>query len=414
MNKQWSFKVVLALDGVVDLSGTLKRLVLFCDEIRLLMPKMPVVELSVLEDPSRVRVDQDGNMHLMDENFDSAIKYMNFTMPIVLRNCEPEERDTLQALLEESIVSEFHEREIPEKHQKYLKELRRLLVSHDVIDPKFNAISETKPEDSGIGHLGPVIRLKPAEEEKGVHDEIQFRLLKISNALRDSYDLTTSLIVSDISGFQPVFPEPRHRRELDHKYSEYRKGVEVLRELVGNQIEIAPSGWKFGETAYLLSNALFSSSVIANKPVEDVIRYRNAMREARDKFVSITLSELTYMIEQNPWGQSTNDEIRKFVQSALQPRLAKYQDESKEIWEKLFGGLTVNLTNLLRSMTISSAGLGLLGSVIPGTTTLLMLVLGALAGASKEAPKIVENLVALALDLRKHRRNSIAYIAQFR
>lgn len=229
----------------------------------------------------------------------------------------------------------------------------------------------------------------------------------------DSFDLTTTLATSEMCGFQPIFPSARHRRELEHKFSQYRKGLAILRDLAGEVAAVPPS-WRFGEAVYSLSNALFSSATIAAKSVTDIVSYRNAMQDARVRFVSTTLFELTEMIENKPWGQSCDQEVQRFVQGKLVPHLNKYQDESKQIWEKLFGRLTVDLANVVRTSTITSAGTGLLGSVIPGTSALQMLALGALAGASKEAPKVVEHLVDSVLELRKHRRNGIAYIARFR
>jgi len=414
MNKEWSFTGVLPLRAAPGLGFTLKRLALFCDEIQLLMPTIPAIEKRVFDDPSRVQEDSDGKKYLKDFNYHRDVTHLHFTMKSAVERFQGEDRHTLQAFVDSRIVKAFKEDIIPPEQQDYLKDFRRLMISCDVNDSEFNRLCGTKPEDYAVGGPMTEIIMKKEEELEVDGKEISFLYFKEPLAVMDSYDLTTSLIASEICGFQPVFPEPRHRQELVYKYSRYQKGVEVLRELDGGQIKTTSSNWRFGEAAYLLSNMLFSSTMLAEKSVEDVIRYRNAMREARVRFVSTSLFELTQIIENSPWGKSTHREVEKFVRAKLMPELGKYQDKSKEIWEKLFGSLTVNLANLGRSMTIGSASGGLLGSVIPGTTAWGMLALGALAGASKEAPKIAENLVKLILDLRKHRRNSIAYIADFK
>jgi hypothetical protein len=61
----------------------------------------------------------------------------------------------------------------------------------------------------------------------------------------------------------------------------------------------------------------------------------------------------------------------------------------------------------------SSAG-GLLGNLIPNTSSWHMLLIGALAGAATEAPNLVKSITEMILEHRKEERSSIAYIANFR
>ena len=98
----------------------------------------------------------------------------------------------------------------------------------------------------------------------------------------------------------------------------------------------------------------------------------------------------------------------------LTPEMSGFQDESEEMWEKLFGSLAVHVTAVAGSATVGSAGSGILGSVIPGTNAWGLLALGALAGAAKEAPKVADSLVKFVVGAQKQKRNSIAYLAQFK
>jgi hypothetical protein len=414
MRQQWSFIGALALRGTPDLGETLKRLALFCDEIRLLVPTVPVIGQTVFENPKRVQRGPDGSVMIKDFNYHQDVTHLHLVLSSALERLGDEDRDIAEALIDEEIVSECTDRAVPQDQWAVLKDLRGFLISCDVDDPEFNGISGTNPSDYSKNNLSHEITIKLRDVVECSNDELRFLCFKEPKTVADSYDLTTNLIVSEICGFQPVFPEPRHRRELHHKYARYRKGAEIFRQHAGSQVEVGPHRSQFGETAYLLSNALFSSPILARKSVKEIIRYRSAMCDARTRFVSTTLCELTQIIQGNPWGPSVKNEVEAFVEKKLMPDMVRYEDESKEIWEKLFGGLTVNLASLAGSASMGSAGGGLLGSVIPGTTAWEMLALGALAGVSKEVPKIVENLVKLALEFRKHKRSSIAYVAEFR
>ncbi len=411
MKQSWTFIGALPLRAVEDLSGTLKRLSLFCDGIQLLMPPISLIEERVFKDPARVTVSSDGKRYLQAFNFHKDVEHGYLSMPSVLKRCEGEDKDTLEALLDQKIADEFNPRVLPKKSQKAIKELRSFLISCDVGDHEFNRISKTKPDDYNPEGSMPIIETKLLDEEHVSEETKSYLLFKPPPAVVDSFDLTTTLATSEMCGFQPIFPGRRHQSELEHKFTQYKKGLKILRDQTG-ETNAGPPSWRFGQAAYSLSNALFSSATIDATSITDILRYRNAMQDARARFISTTLFELTELIETSPWGQSCDQEVQRFVQGKLVPHMRKYQDESKQIWEKLFGRLTVDLANIVRSATIGSTGTGLLGTVLPGTSALQMLAFGALAGASKEAPKVVEHLVDSVLELRKHRRNGIAYIAK--
>jgi len=55
---------------------------------------------------------------------------------------------------------------------------------------------------------------------------------------------------------------------------------------------------------------------------------------------------------------------------------------------------------------------GLLGSIIPNTSTWELILIGALTGAVARAPKVVDNMLEAARELKRRKRSSIAYIAQ--
>jgi len=91
----------------------------------------------------------------------------------------------------------------------------------------------------------------------------------------------------------------------------------------------------------------------------------------------------------------------------------QYNVKSKEIWEKLFGTLPNQLAEIAKSAILGGCAGGLLGQLIPHTSSWYMLLLGALIGATTQAPNIVNSIINVILEDRKEKRNSIIYIANF-
>lgn len=410
-----NFAVVMHLIDVPDLSGTLKRLALFCDEIRFYLPSYAIIPEEVFTDQSRVVPAKDGGIVINDFNyFKDVHRGMSLPISTILKEFVFEDRQVLQTLIDLGIAKEMGEAHLSDDKRKSINHIRDMLISLDIQDKEVNKISGTKPED--YLYNDPLTKFtvqfdEPTEDGK---NQTEFLIFNEPNAVRDSYDITHSLLMAEVNGYHPIFPIPRHRKLLEYRYKQYIKGQKVLAEYTGQEPPPSALGRNFGELIYTLSNEVFTSDAIDLKSIEDVIKYRNAMKPARDRFFSLAISELTQIIEESPWSTSTIREIKKYIRGKLNPELMRYQDESREIWEKLYGDLTINLSRVVQYSAVGAAGSGILGSVIPGTTMWGLLTLGALAGASKEMPKLVESLVTAILGLQQHRRNSIAYIAQFK
>jgi hypothetical protein len=416
MPAEQKFVAAVLIERIPDLAGSLKRLALFCDEIRFFLPSFAVIRSEVMEDPKRVTLHEDRTIEINGFNyFRDASRSWEFTLESFLERLgSGADRETLEALVSAGVAKEIDERALSDDQRERIEKVRELLVSSDVRDEKFNAISETKPEH--YGQRIPLTRLTLAIGEQA-HDaprELNIWTFEEPNAVVDSYELTQSLLVAESCGYSPVFPLERHRRELEHRYAQYQQGLRIYAQHTGEEVPSVPFEWKFAECAYLLSNTMFTSDLIEKKSILEIIRYREALKETRRRFVTENLFELTEMIEETPWSQKAHDDIDGYVLRKLSPDLSRYQDESQEIWEKLFGSLTVHLTSVAGSAAVGSAGFGILGSVIPGTSAWGLLALGALAGAAKEAPKVVESLVNFVVGVRKQERNSIAYLAKFK
>ncbi len=138
------------------------------------------------------------------------------------------------------------------------------------------------------------------------------------------------------------------------------------------------------------------------------------MADARQHFLSENLMELASLVQDNPWNAQTKEEIEKYISGKLNQAILRYDEASRETWEKLFGNITVHISQVAKSSVIGSGAGGLIGNLIPNTSTWHMLLLGALAGATTEAPNLVKSIVEKILESRKTKRSSIAYIARFK
>jgi len=417
MAPERKFVATVLIDRIPDLSGSLKRLALFCDEVRFFLPSFAVVRSEVMDDPTRVTIRADERTvetHGFNYFRDASRSWQIVLETFLERLGSGADRETLEALVEAGIAKEIDEEVLSDEQRKRLENVRELLISSDIRDEKFNAISETKPEDYGPGV--PITRLTLALDKTavGAPRKMDIWTFEEPNAVVDSYELTNSLLVAESCGYSPVFPLERHRRELEHKYAQYQQGLTIYAQRTGEELSSVPFEWRFAECAYLLSNTAFTSDQIEKKSILEIIKFREALKEPRRRFVSENLFELTEMIEGTPWSQKAREATDAYFVRKLAPELSRYQDESQEIWEKLFGSLTVHLTAVAGSAAVGSAGAGILGSVVPGTNAWGLLALGALAGAAKEVPKVADSLIKFITDLRKQKRNSIAYLAQFK
>jgi len=426
MKAEHTFKTNLLLSNTDDLATLLKRLALFFDQIGIILPTFATLKVDMTIDPKRIKDIGGGKKGIVDFNYfqdvQRSIQLSMDHVQLILKDTESEE--TLSALLEQKIVQEVGEDIFDEEQKRNVKQLRDLLIKLDIDDKEFNKLSGTKKKDYNIVKFSPYWMLLLDGKEKGKavfqsqyngkNKGIPLYQFKEPGTIKDSYNLTTCLILSDLTNAYPIFPSSIHRNELEYRYTQYIQGLKVFRELTNETLILPDSDMVFGEIGYQLANAVFTSDLIKRKSITDILKYRHALNESRIKFLSHNIGELSQLIEGNPWSEKTTQEIRKYIKGKLYQDLLAHEEKSKQIWEKLFGSLTVNLASVVRSVAAGSAGAGIIGSVIPGTTLWGLLAIGALAGAIKEVPKIVDNLVKHILEIRKHKCSSIAYIANFR
>ena len=393
-------KAIIHINATTD-PNDIKRLGLFFDELHYVMPALAVMRPEVVE-------------QLKDElpNADARTLKIPDYLKGITRNWElgtvsSPLKDAIDVFKESGIARQVDRSvmaDTPDRQQ--LEDVRALFIALDSQDPEFNALSGTAISDYTNAALMEVT-LDDKHEPRTIYH------LTEPLAIIDSSEITTSLYLGHaLSGF-PVFLESRHRKEVAHRYRQYKDGLEVLRrdyEMLATPIDFKVN---FGEVVFSVANAIIASELISRKSPEEIVAYRGQLEESRKKYLSHDLMEIASIVNSNPWSHQVKSEVEKYVFGKLHQDLVEYDTASREIWEKLFGRLTVNLTDMTKLLAAGGSTGGLLGNLLPNVSTWEMLLIGAITGIAAKAPKLTSDLVDAIVELRKEKRSSIAYISNF-
>jgi hypothetical protein len=293
-----------------------------------------------------------------------------------------------------------------------LDNIRDMLISVDVSDAEFNRLSDTKPDEYRLPERIEHYKVVLTHPKDG---KTEFPVVPFPDpsSVVDSYDLTTLCYMGHYLRAHPVFHGQAHRREMEYRFERFKQGLKLLPEYEPLH-SVQTAEVRLGEVAFQIVNDVYAAGEIARLTPENVVRLHRRLSEARSRYASSALWELTLMLEGNPWDQRFRTEVDKYIHGKLEPELQKFNENSTGIWERLVGRLTVHAAQIAKSSAIGGGVAGLAGSVVPGASFLDLVLFGILAGAGKEAPDLVKTLVDTALEARAHRRSALACIAGFR
>ena len=406
----------------VQQSVQLKRLALFFDEIHYVLPDFWILKDEVLNDPRRVVKEDNGLIRVIDGI--DPVQHARPAIGLTLDHLADPLQQVLSALVEHGIAKEYDDYFLKAGlEDRLFDRTKHRLAWQDAKDPVFARLSGTSASDYQTEYIPLQIEYHGdspfGPSPNGEQSQIIFAIIPPS-ALLDSVDITTVLYVAHSTSSFPVFLDARHRAEVAQRYQQYQAGLHVLADLAPEAVSPADYRARFGEVAFTLANGVVSSDLMANKSVEDVIKYRSAMDHARRRFLSEHLIKATALVQDNPWSPQTTDELERFIRGELTSDVMRYQDESKATWEKVFGTATTSFAEISKTVLLGgSASMlgqlgGVVGSLIPNSSTWDMLLIASLAGTAQQTPTLVRSIVDAVIDRRQHRRSSIAYVAEFR
>src|SRR5205823_6095246 len=177
-------------------------------------------------------------------------------------------------------------------------------------------------------------------------------------------------------------------KQMQYRYNQYKAGLEILKDLSPRVVSPADFKASFGEVTFNVANSLFASDLIAKKTPEQIIKYRDEMSHARQRFISGNLMEIFSIVQENPWDSKTKDEIEKYIVGKLNQDVEQYKEQSIDTWEKLFGDITPQSATVVKSAIVGSSAGGIIGNLIPNTSPWHMLLIGALTGLAIQLPEL--------------------------
>lgn len=383
MASAFSFKAIVNLSNAPEEVEHLKRLALIFDEIYYLHPQVYCFDDMSLIDPSgKFQVD-------------------------FFRDCEPYNvislnnlQETIDILEEAKIAKGIVETD------GVLIDLRRDIALIDQADPVFRKLTPNSPAE---------IKRFTVTYLNGRETGRQADLVGIvpSVTIWDSLILTNTLYLANKHSLIPVFLEPRHRREMEYRYNQYRQQSSQLAEAYPDLVSPVSFGTQFGEVTFSIFNNVWSHELLINRSPEDILRYRDNMASARQKYIA-SLTELANLAETNPWNQKTKDEVNKYLLK-LEADSVTYRQAADGIRKKMFDDLRVHATDVaVKGIAGGLTGGGLSGVLAQDISSWVLVLAGVLMGSSKTIPKAVQTILDSRRAQEEHKNNSIAYIAEFK
>ena len=382
-----SFNAVVNLTNVRGDVEHLKRLALIFDKIYYIHPQLYCIEDMASIGPA-------GDFHI-DHFFKDCVTYEIMTLPGL-----------------EEVLSIFEDAKIAKgisARDEDLKQLRQEIALIDHADPEFQKLTS----NSAPGAVRLTI-----SEMGGAGEGKQRDLVAISPsvAVWDSLILTNTLYLANKESLFPVFMEPRHRREMEYRYTQYKQVSERLAQVFPDLASPVSFAARFGEVAFAIFADVWPHKVMADRSPEQVIAYRNNMATARRKYVA-SLTELAAIAENNPWNQKTKDEVKKYLLK-LESDLASYRQEAGIICQKMFDDLKGQSVELIMKAVgggIAGAvtGTGLSGYLAPEISSWGLLLAGTLMSSARTIAQGYRTIRDCRRAQKEHKQGVVAYIAEF-
>jgi len=397
-------RAIVAITQNDRMACELKRLALLFDEILYLPPYGSALDTSLLEDRSRYRQVENGNSYI--EGFSWA------------RDCVPAisiPDPQLRGRGLSDVVCTFRESAVMRPCQfapgvweplpEPLIEVMHLQCSVDIDDTEFLQNSRTDPSEfkRPIEMGGMTLRTPDGTE----HDTMW---VNPPMAVNVSEVLTMLAYYGDMESASPVMLDDVYQQAMSIRVARLPQTMRALQAAEHNLANAVTFPERSGAAMYQLSGILFDDQFVEELSASEIVRLRNALQEPRQDFISTHLVALADLVERDPWSDELANRIDTYVRAELAPALRKYNQEGRSLWENALGKGLVRFAEVVASGAAGGGAGGLAASVLPNASFWGFLLLGAAAGALKTSPKIVGDLVELASDVRKRRRNGLSYL----
>jgi len=277
------------------------------------------------------------------------------------------------------------------------------MLTEAIRDAGWNAVTDTSREEYSDPTITKLLIKTDSGEERSVFAMNQPKAVALAGTLA-----AVGFLSDSVDGV-PVFDDEA-RHWLSYKYRRYREQMADQEEM---SFPLFSHEASFGQAAFAIGNAVFSSQSLERRSVEEILRFRAEMELARRQLLSKDLMDLASLIEENPWSPRSADELKKFVNGKLASDIATFDAGSISTWEKLYGALAVRAVSIGQAAGLGGTAGAVTGHVLPQTSFWGMLLTGLVLGASKEAPNVTRDLVEAVREDRERQRSGIAFVARF-
>ena len=211
--------------------------------------------------------------------------------------------------------------------------------------------------------------------------------------------LNTTLLFAEKQGLFPVSPYRMYVDLLTVKLKRIST-IQEKKTVYENNLPIKKH--KISILSWEITTEVIPQDTILSKSLVDILRYKSACGELKDRFNSYLYS-LEASLNSEPWGSNFEKELNKIINKELLPEIQRIRDSKVVIWEKLFGDTLKSLS----SMKILPPMIGL--HLVPGFSFMDILTMSTALIGSATLPKLIDAWK----EERQLRRNALFFLVNF-
>ncbi|MGV7223134.1 MAG: hypothetical protein ACQ9MH_16585 [Nitrospinales bacterium] len=211
--------------------------------------------------------------------------------------------------------------------------------------------------------------------------------------------LNTTLLFAEKQSLFPISP---YRMYVDFLSAKLRRISSIENRRTIHERDLPIQKHKLSMLSWEITTEVIPQDTILRKSSKDILRYKSACGELKNRFNSYLLS-LESTLNCEPWDSNFEKELNKIINKELLPEIQRIRDSKIIIWEKLFGDTLKSLS----SMKILPPLIGL--HLVPGFSFIDILTMSTALVSSATLPKLIDAWK----EERQLRRNALFFLVNF-
>ena len=266
-------------------------------------------------------------------------------------------------------------------------------INTDMKDPEFISLCHNYqnqkifiPKTDGAVIKGGGFMTRPSKYKK------EFAIPSIC-----SERLNSTLFITEREELFPVSP---HKMYVDLLNTKLKRVAATNNEKSKRSNHTAQNrSHKISIMSWEITTEIVPKNIIDRKSLNDILRYKLACAELKDRFHTKLLS-LEAGINSEPWDKSFAKEVNMIINKDLLPEIQNIKDRKSVIWEKLFGESIKSLC----SIKILPPLVGL--HLIPGLSYGDILTMSTILVGTATLPPMIDGWI----EERQFKRNALFFL----